>query len=498
MKKNPAKNIQYVFSCGPVIDSLTLDGTLKNPLALAPIKEGVVLLFPTDDSLQVRQGNPRYIASVDTLGNFRFQNIKAGYYYLYGLEEKDGNYRYNSDQEKIGFLKDSIRIDTSHIHVSIPLLEYDNIEFKFLKANSYRQYVRLNYNQPLNHYTLTWNGDSSILDGVYLDSIKHQTSEKYIQLYNFHQHPIKDSLSLTVIAQNYLGDYDTSNVKVKFKVVRKNKKTKAEEWTGKFRITPQEDLAPGDSITIRFNSNKPIVLYDSMCLFEFRKRDTTVVTFKTRTDSILFDSLTILRHIPEATLIDSLNRLIIDSSTIQIQDTLKTHYLISITEPGIKDTTVYDTLLLPYHAKPNFNYTDFSFPKFIYKPETTLLIKANSFISVENDSSQAKTFSFKFKKQNDYGLIAGQVQSSKKHIIVELLDENSKVERFSIGKNFSFDYVQPGKKYIRIINDQNQNGGWDKGRFLTREVPESIFFFEEEIKLKPNWAIKDLLIIWNP
>ena len=124
-EKNPAKNIQYVFSRGPIIDSLTLPGLLKNPLTLKPIKEGVALLFPTDDTLQVRKGNPRYIASVDTLGNFLFQNIKMGYYYLYGLEDKDGNYRYSSDEEKIGFLKDSIYIDTTHNHITLPLLQYE-------------------------------------------------------------------------------------------------------------------------------------------------------------------------------------------------------------------------------------------------------------------------------------------------------------------------------------------------------------------------------------
>lgn len=497
-EKNPAKNIQYVFSRGPIIDSLTLHGLLKNPLTLEPVKEGLALLFPTDDTLQVRAGNPRYIASVDTLGNFTFQNIKAGYYYLYGLEEKDANYRYNSDQEKIGFLKDSIYIDTSHVHLTLPLLQYDNIDFKFLKANSYRQYVRLNYNQKLKHYELSWEGDSSIVPGVDLDSIKHQTTEKYIQLYNFHDRFIKDTLALTVIAQNYLGDYDTSNVKVKFNKPKRNKKEKKETWSGNFEILPQGDLAPDDSIELKFKSNKPIILYDSMCLFEVRSRDTTTNAFKLSTDSISFDSLVVLQNKPQATFTDSTNTLTLDSLVLQIIDTLEKHYRIEISEPTLKDTTVYDTLLLPYPARPNFNYTEFTFPKFTYKPKTTLIIKAATFISIDKDSSEVRSFTFKFKEQNDYGLIAGKVLSPKAHIIVQLLDEKNEVVRSSVGKTFSFDYIKPGKKYIRLVEDLNQNGEWDKGRFLTREIPEPTFFFSEEIKLKANWEIKDIVVTWKP
>ena len=482
---------------------MTLHGRLKDPLTLEPVKEGVALLFPTDDTLQVRAGNPRYIASVDTLGNFLFRNVKQGYYYLYGLEEQDGNYHYNSDQEKIGFLKDSIYIDTTHQHITLPLLEYDNIEFKFLKANSYRQYVRLNYNQKINYYELNWNGDSSKVAGVNLDSIKHQTTEKYIQLYNFHGHFIEDSLALTVIAQNYLGDYDTSNVKIKFNKPKKsnrNKKKDKEEaaWAGKFEILPQGDLDPEDSIKLKFSSDKPIVVYDSMCLFEVSSRDTTTNSFKVRSDSITFDSLAVLRNKPQAVFTDSTNILTLDSLSLQISDTLEKHYLLKISEPTLKDTTVYDTTLLPYPARPNFNYTEFTFPKFTYKAKTTLTVKPHAFISIEKDSSKAQKFTFKFKEQNDYGLIAGKVVSSKANIIVQLLDENNKVTHSAGGKTFSFDYVKPGKKYIRLVEDLNQNGTWDKGRFLTREIPEPTFFFEEEIKLKANWEIKDIVVSWAP
>ena len=374
----------------------------------------------------------------------------------------------------------------------------NNIEFKLLKANSHRQYVRIHYNQKISYYEIKWNDNADTPAGVDLDSIKHQTTEKYIQLYNLHRQPIRDSLDLTVIAQNYLGDYDTSHIRVKFLKAKRTKKDEKKAWKAKFEISPQDNLAPEDSIELKFTSDKPIILYDSLCLLEILSRDTTIKSLKMRTDSITFDSLSILQNDPQAIFTDSSKTLTINNFSLQIIDTLHERYLIRISEPTLKETVVQDTTFLLHPARPNFDHTTFTFPKFTYRIGSILTVKAHAFISIDMDSSEVQTFTFESKNRDDFGLIAGQVLTSRTNIIVQLLDENNKVTHSMVGKTFVFDYIEPGKKHIRLIDDHNQNGVWDKGRFLTRKTPEPTFFFEEEIKLKANWEIKDIQVIWKP
>ncbi len=493
-EKNPADNIQYAFSKANFIDSLILEGTAKDPLKLEPPENIVALLYPTQDTLQVREGNPRYIATADTLGHFRLTNLKAGNYFLYLLQDKDGNYKYNTDSEKIGFLIDSITIDTSHQHIELQTIQYDNIEFKLLGTNSLRKYVRLNYNQKIDFYEIAWANDSTRLENIDLDSIFHKTEEKYIQLYKNYSKTIQDSLHLRIIAHNYLGDVDTSEVNIKF---NEPKKLTSEEWKYSFQVLPNGALAPKDSIKIDILSSKPILKYDSFPIYQITPIDTIIEGFISKKDSISFDSLKILKKIHNFTFIDSINTFQTDSLSLKVIDTLENSYLMSISEIGLKDTTIIDTLQLAHKLEPNFNFTKFSLPKMKYIENTNLYIKHDALISVENDSSKAKKFSFTFKKSENYGLISGTIVTEKPHFIVELLDKSYKtLYRSRNSENFVFDYVEPGDKYIRIIEDINNNGIWDKGRFLKNIPPEPIFYIPKEIKLKANWEIKDIVVEW--
>ena len=59
----------------------------------------------------VYKSNPSYITNtLDSLKVFRIENIKAGKYLLVALKDKNGNNKFDSREEKIGFQKQFINI----------------------------------------------------------------------------------------------------------------------------------------------------------------------------------------------------------------------------------------------------------------------------------------------------------------------------------------------------------------------------------------------------
>lgn len=106
---NPLENFQYVFSTGPVIDSLTLSGRVVDAFELTAEKEAVLLLYPaTSEDSAISKQLPTYVSRANEEGSFYFTNLAAGDYKLYSLVDKNDNYLYDRPDEKIGFLSNLV------------------------------------------------------------------------------------------------------------------------------------------------------------------------------------------------------------------------------------------------------------------------------------------------------------------------------------------------------------------------------------------------------
>ena len=75
---NILQNYQFVFSTGPVIDSLSVTGNVYNAFNLeVPEKTQVLMYRELADSAVVKH-LPDYISRVDQTGYFRIDNVRAG------------------------------------------------------------------------------------------------------------------------------------------------------------------------------------------------------------------------------------------------------------------------------------------------------------------------------------------------------------------------------------------------------------------------------------
>ena len=118
---NPILNYSYVFSTGPIIDSLSISGTVIDALTQVPEEEIAVLLIPTRQDSIFGKRKANIFTLTDTSGNFQLKNLREDSYRIYALKEENADRIYNAPGEFIGFLNDSILLtkDTSGIHLEI-------------------------------------------------------------------------------------------------------------------------------------------------------------------------------------------------------------------------------------------------------------------------------------------------------------------------------------------------------------------------------------------
>lgn len=104
---NILRNYRYMFSTGTWFDSLSLGGKVtvaETGKADSTLK---VLLYTNFDDSAVVKEKPRYMARVDTNGNFRFRNLPPDTFAIYALKDEGGG-RYLSREQLFGFYDSTV------------------------------------------------------------------------------------------------------------------------------------------------------------------------------------------------------------------------------------------------------------------------------------------------------------------------------------------------------------------------------------------------------
>ena len=109
-ESNVFENFQFVFSTGPVIDSLSVTGNVYSSLNLEAPENTQVLMYSQLADSAVTRHLPDYISMVDNNGYFRINNVRAGSYRLYALKETDNSKTYNLPDEEFAFLNSPIKV----------------------------------------------------------------------------------------------------------------------------------------------------------------------------------------------------------------------------------------------------------------------------------------------------------------------------------------------------------------------------------------------------
>ncbi len=108
-ESNALPNLSFTFSTGSYFDSLSVVGRCIDASTGLPDTAMTALLYPSglSDSALMKE-KPLY-AQKAREGNFRIEHLPAGSFTLYGLSDKNGNFRYDGPPEKIAFLKGNVQ-----------------------------------------------------------------------------------------------------------------------------------------------------------------------------------------------------------------------------------------------------------------------------------------------------------------------------------------------------------------------------------------------------
>lgn len=405
---NALENYRFVFSTGPVLDTMFVTGRAFDLDTGQPLKNGVAMLFRHTGSPAVMDTViPDHFARCDDKGNFRIENASAGSYRLAVLGEKNENLILDEAGEKAGFVSETITLPVSR---SFEVWASEQMP-------SQTQIVSANFVPPATLVTV-FNSDanSALARGV---NVNLEGSRKVVSTdgdtVRFFLFQKPTNLPVEVVWSMDGSDLDTSSYR---------SRALTESAGEKLSLSFEPGLwdNPEEPSRIRFTT--PMQSWD-------------VSKIRLVMDSIQMDQPAV--------------SVAMDSMSIEIKRPVK---------PG-----TYTIRLDPGAVRDMYGRSS----------DSTV------FRLVIPDEKTKGSIAYAFQHKPDPGSI------------LQLLNESGQVVRSAScedGTEGSFTMLSPGKYRLRILEDVNGNGRWDKGNIRQGIQPEWFIYHPAEITVRGNWEVE--------
>lgn len=107
---NKISGLRFIFSTGPVIDSLKFRGSVVDAFTGEPVAELPVLLYRNGPDSVITKEKPYYFSVTDPQGRFSLENLRTGLYRLVALQEKNPNLQFDQPGESIAFVPEAVKV----------------------------------------------------------------------------------------------------------------------------------------------------------------------------------------------------------------------------------------------------------------------------------------------------------------------------------------------------------------------------------------------------
>ncbi len=452
-ENNILHDFYYVFSTGAWIDSLKMQGTIKDAFTQVPLKDVFAMLYIDEndtipfDSLPFKVRS-YYIAKTNDKGEFTFNNLRNEHYKLFALKDMNGDYIYNLPGEKIGFL-DTLAVAGYHTSVISDSLtaslpgKKDSIPQKKSDIPSYslQLFQEVDSVQKLLKYDLPQDNEVRLVfrfPAVHPEFVPLNFSEQgrwALQQFT----PKRDTVILWLM-----------NVPVDSLILKVSDKGAKTDTVTIDLTTARPKKKPGKK-----ESSKTPVLAGTLnfpggSLNQFRNDMNIAFSYP-------------ISH-------QDLSRLLL----IDEKDTL---------HPGCEFIDSLHRILRVNHKwKEDHAYK--------------VLIPDSTFFGINSLTNDTMNFAFRTKAIKELGMLRIDITLNENpgNYIIQLLDgkENVLEERkLSSSTKEEFNYLMPGTYKIKAILDQNNNGRWDTGNYLKHLQPEQVYYFPKAIEVRGNWDIDE-------
>ena len=441
---NAAKSLRFVFSTGPVIDSLEVTARVVDAITGLPTEGVVLMLYDNLSDTVVRKLKPFYFGKTDKEGFTRIENVRAGTFKVFALKDLDLNYLFNQDSENIGFPdstltinsndKDFIKQDTTTRSDSL-----QRITDSIAAANTS---LKIRLFEP--RKSLKINGRETDKYGV-------------VKLI-FNQEIKKSDVTFDDVKQNALTEISRDSLLIWYNQPDDtpwNIYFKGEKQTDTIRIRPRGKvdfmkrggLAPLSITTqILKTPTKPVEI-----AFNY-----PIQNVDTNSNKALI------------TLIDTSKNVI--PLSIKMDSTSKRKLIF---EAPWKDGQQYQLTILPNALTDIYGF--------------------------KNDSIISKINILNKKEFGNIILTIKQLDKGKSYICQVLSGSGIVEEEFFIDNVTSiekrFENMRPDQYSFKIIEDLNKNRVWDTGDYDKKIQPERIFIEKSSEALRADWDLEKELIV---
>ena len=482
---NPMGNYTYSFSTGDRIDTMEVSGYVLEAENLEPI-QGILVGLYDDLSDTVFQQKPMIrISRTDSRGHFTVKGVAPGTYRAYALKDADGDFVYNQKSEQLAFShqtfepswkpdtrQDTIWRDSLHIDniLRVPYTHFlpDDITLLAFTAEQTDRYLLKTERQEPNKLAFFFsygNPELPVIRGLNFEAdsafILEPTAKQDTIVYWLRDSALINQDTLRMELQYLMSDSvgvlfnktDTLELlpKMSYEKRQKEKQKELEKWQKeqnrkKKRGEAYDSIPPRTPLQLRFSSSS--IAPDQRMTIEapvpLEWVDTSAVHLRVMVDSVLQDTLCTFRKVP---------------------GTVRHYELLTQWSPG---------------------------------RDYTLEIDSAAFRSIYGLTSNYIKQTIKVKNMEEFGTFAVNVSGidADTTIIVQMLNESEKVikQQRVRGGTVMFNYVVPGKYYLRAFVDDNGNDRWDTGDYAADRQAEAVYYCPEATECKAKWDMKRT---WN-
>jgi len=267
-EENPYDYFKYVFSTGSYIDSLEVGGSIVDAIDRSPEKFVSVMLYEVDSMYNdstIYKKTPTYITNtLDSITDFKLENLRAGTYKMIALKDAASNYVFDPLSDKIGYVEQEITVPTDSLYKITLFKEIP--EFRATRpAQISKKMIAFGYEGPVDSMKITVNSEV-------LEDFRYRTTkdpEKDTLRYWFENlKPETDSLLFTVSKGKYTKDFT-----VKLKDMERDSLKITTNFKGSIPLN-------GD---FKVSTNTPIVSIDDKTI-SIQNKDSIPVEFTSEFD----------------------------------------------------------------------------------------------------------------------------------------------------------------------------------------------------------------------
>jgi uncharacterized protein (DUF2141 family) len=451
---NIIQNYQFVISTGPVIDSLSITGNVYKANDLEPPGDAMLLLYDNLADSAVIKLLPSYISQADKNGYFRINNIKAGKYRLYALEDLDNSKNFNLPDEEIAFMNDPIEVTAERNY--IPVIK-DTIITKPKTAKEV---------------------DTTVLKGEYKLFLFQQEKKNHYLTSSSRRIPYKLTYTLSLPPDTLGFDFLIPGKDSNSYFTERNKQNDTlVVWLTDSTLFSQSQI----NTIIRYpytDTSGMIILKQDSILMRFVIPRSTRARVKPPSYKIMS---TILKGSlkPEQMIVMESETPVNypDTSKIRIYELAGTDK-IKIPFTFMKDSSNSCRLILKANLVQGKNY--------LYIADSAAY---SDIYGKQTDSTGTK---FTVRSENTFGSLLFKIKNYQGPRIIQLLTSNEKLITERIMKNdgeIEFKYLDQGKYRLRVIYDLNGDEKWTTGDFAKRRQPEPVSYYWQELEVKEGWKM---------